>query len=450
MEYNKSLFIFRRDLRLEDNTGLTEALESSGSVVPCFIFDRRQVKDNEYKSRNAVQFMTESLSELDSGLKKKKSHLCLFHGIAEDVVKNLLENSIDAVFLNRDYTPFSRRRDKAISKACKKKGAAFHSFSDALLHEPGEVLKDDGTPYSVFSYFMKKARKKKVRNPARNRHGNYFQGKIKGENGFPGKTPANSNIYVNGGRSRALRVLRKIKQFRDYEKKRDYPALDATTGLSAHNKFGTISTREFYYAVAEELGKDHGLIDELYWRDFFTHVAWFFPRVFGHAFRPKYDKLKWSRSRKNFTAWCGGKTGFPIVDAGMRQLNRTGFMHNRARMVTASFLVKDLGIDWRKGEKYFATKLVDYDPAVNNGNWQWAASTGTDAQPYFRIFNPWSQQKRYDPDCAYIKKWIPELEGLGPKEIHNLKSEKNPSYPEPIVKHKKQAKKTKKRYKKIK
>ena len=250
------------------------------------------------------------------------------------------------------------------------------------------------------------------------------------------KSDYNDEIFARGGRKNAQKVLNRLADFNDYDTDRDIPAKEATTGLSAHNKFGTVSIREVYHAVTDALGSSHTIIRELYWRDFFSHVAFHFPHIFGHAFHKKYEQLEWENSRKKFKVWCDGKTGFPIVDAGMRQLNVTGFMHNRVRMIVASFLVKDLHIDWRWGEKYFAQNLVDYDPAVNNGNWQWAASTGCDAQPYFRIFNPWIQGKKFDLDCIYIKKWVPELRKYSAKDIHRLeKGGALDGYPEAIVDH---------------
>lgn len=216
---------------------------------------------------------------------------------------------------------------------------------------------------------------------------------------------------------------------------RNLPSLSGTTGLSAHHKFGTISIRESYWAVRSALGKSHTLVRELYWRDFFTHIGFHYPHVLSGCFHERYDTLKWENDEVKFKAWCQGRTGFPIVDAGMRELNITGFMHNRMRMITASFLVKDLHIDWRWGEKYFAQRLVDYDPLVNNGNWQWAASTGCDAQPYFRIFNPWLQQAKYDPKCLYIKQWVKELAGCTPKRIHRIQDNIPTEYVSPIVDH---------------
>ena len=222
---------------------------------------------------------------------------------------------------------------------------------------------------------------------------------------------------------------------KNYEQERDFPAIKGTSGLSAHHKFGTLSVREVFQRVKENLGLSHSLIRELFWRDFFTHIGFYFPRVFSGCFYQEYDAIQWENNQKKFKAWCQAETGFPLVDAGMRELLSTGFMHNRVRMVVASFLTKDLHIDWRWGEKYFAQHLVDYDPAVNNGNWQWAASTGCDAQPYFRIFNPWRQQERFDSDCKYIKKWLPELKNIPAKKIHRRTevSESLCGYPAPIV-----------------
>ena len=234
----------------------------------------------------------------------------------------------------------------------------------------------------------------------------------------------------------------------NYDEERNYPSLSATTGLSAYNKFGLCSVREFFYAVVDQFSEGHTLISELYWRDFFTHIGFHHPKVFGHCFHEKYEKLHWKNDESLFQCWCEGRTGFPIVDAGMRELNATGYMHNRVRMIVASFLCKDLHIDWRWGERYFAQKLIDYDPCVNNGNWQWAASTGCDAQPYFRIFNPWLQQKKFDKEALYIKKWIPNLNNLSSSSIHNLYKEKarqknSSDYPAPIVDHFVESKKAK-------
>lgn len=429
----KSIFVFRRDLRVEDNTALNQALKQS-EVLPCFIFDPRQVKDNEYKSERAVQFMVDSLEDLGEQLKRAGGKLHYFHGKPEEVVREL---DYDAVFVNMDYTPFSMKRDSAIKKACEEQGKKFFSFHDSLLNPPGTIKNGKGEPYQVFTYYHKKARELEVREPET------VKGKFLKEDCEEPFSLEKGDI--RGGREKALEILAGIQRLEDYEKTHDLPS-KKTSMLSPHNKFGTVSIREAYHSVSRELGEKHPLLRQLHWRDFFTQLAWSWPKVFGHAFKKKYDSLPWENDEDKFDAWRKGLTGFPIVDAGMREL-KTGFMHNRVRMIVGSFLVKDLHIDWRWGEKYFARMLVDYDPCVNNGNWQWVASTGADAQPYFRIFNPWSQQKRFDPDCEYIKTWVEELSGLSPKEIHGLEHERVEEYPKPMVDHKKESSKAKQSYK---
>ena len=457
--YSKSLFIFHRDLRLEDNSGFIQAAEQSTHVIPCFIFDPKQVDtSNPYRSMNAIQFMIESLQDLENQIKQMNGKLYLFYGQTSEIIKKIIDSEkIDAIFCNRDYTPFSIKRDEAIEKECIESQIDFKQYGDALLHEPEEIKTLNGTPYAIFTAFYKHAIKHfTIKKPAKASSFTFYSKPIQDE-----QTPKiytqclpveNKNIAVSGGRAKALAILKNLGSFASYTKERDYPGLSATTYLSAHNKFGTVSIREVYWAITNELGNGHQLLRELYWRDFFTHVAYYSPFVFEHAFKTKYDKLSWSDDEKVFKAWCDGKTGFPIVDAGMRELNETGFMHNRVRMIVGSFLVKDLHINWQWGEQYFAQKLVDYDPAVNNGNWQWVASTGCDAQPYFRIFNPWLQQKKFDLECEYIKKWLPELKTLKPSIIHTwYKSDNllNIDYPKPIVDHSKETQKTKALYKKV-
>jgi len=448
--YPLALHIFRRDLRLYDNTALMEALKLSKYVIPCFIFDKRQIEDNDYKSDNCIQFMAHSLQELDNELKKKNGKLYLFYGISEEVIVKLLTQlKIKAIFINRDYTPFSKKRDEKIEKICHDFNIDFQCYADALLHEPEEVMKSNHQPYHVFTYFLKSALQLPIRVPQNKSLENYYQKSIFLEDkSVLAKLlqKNNPNIFVKGGRIEALLLLKQMKNLHNYQEIRNIPAIHGTTQLSAHNKFGTLSIREFYYAIVKNFGKKHTLINELHWRDFFTHVAFHYPHVFGEAFYSKYKNIKWHDNEKHFRDWCKGLTGFPIVDAGMRELNTTGYMHNRVRMIVASFLTKDLHIDWRRGEKYFAQKLIDYDPAVNNGNWQWVASTGCDAQPYFRIFNPWLQQQKYDPDCLYIKRWIPELAMLTSKTIHSLNKMKNQlriNYPVAIVDHTTESQKAK-------
>lgn len=452
-QHKLALHIFRRDLRTQDNTALIQALKNSERVIPCFIFDTRQVKYNVYKSQNSIQFMLHSLDELNDDLIEHQGKLYFFYGKSEEVVLSLLEHlPIDAIFMNRDYTVFSRKRDEQIYKICMNKQIKFYAHADALLTEPEEVHKKNGEPYTIFTPFYKTAQMFRVENAQQNKHTNYYTKKIPFEVSLMWELipSPNPNILVKGGRREGLNLLKRISHLKNYEHSRNVPSEAGTSLLSAHNKFGTISIREFYDRVEKIFDRKHTLITELYWRDFFTHIAFHFPHVFSGAFHKKYDQLHWNNDKKMFQAWCQGVTGFPIVDAGMRQLNTCGYMHNRLRMITASFLVKDLHIDWRWGEQYFAQKLVDYDPSLNNGNWQWAASTGCDAQPYFRIFNPWLQQKKFDTECAYIKRWVKELENIDPKIIHHLEKKSLKSiYAKPLVDHKVQASITKSFYKKI-
>lgn len=418
-KFQKSLFIFRRDLRLEDNTGLIFALKSSEVVIPAFIFTPEQIDENPFRSDHCLKFMIDSLKDLEHQLKEKGAKLFLFKGHPEEVVRECIQKlHIDALIVNRDYTPYSIQRDKKLAQVCQKAGIPFQSFDDALLHPPEETTKKDGKPYTVFTPYFHNASKLEVLPPAQNRFSNYFHGQIPFAKGsYPKVTVENAMI---GGRSEALKN---------------------PSHLSPYLKFTLCSPREVYAAIRHDTEK----LRSLYWRDFFTGIAFFFPHVFKSAFRPKFDALQWSDDKQAFKRWCEGSTGFPIVDAAMREMNQTGFMPNRFRMITASFLVKDLHINWQWGEKYFAQKLIDYDPAVNNGNWQWAASTGCDAQPYFRIFNPWSQQKKFDPDCTYIKTWIPELRDVPSKAIHAWTGNKD--YPAPMVDHAEAAKEALRLYK---
>lgn len=433
--FEKTLFIFRRDLRVVDNTGLIAALNNSKLVIPCFIFTPEQIEKNPYRSDKCLQFMLECLEDLEDQLKKAEGKLYFFHGEPEEIVAKCVRDlEIDAVFVNQDYTPYSIRRDKKIESVCKKNKVEFRSHHDALLHEPEETLKADGKPYAVFTPYYRNASRLKVPKPQKTTKTNFYKKSIPfATDKFP-KT--GEKTLIKGGRKEGLKLLSRIGKV-DY-KKRDFPAEEmGTSHLSPYLKFTVISPREAYHQISH-----NEIIRSLYWRDFFTHLAYFFPHVFGSSFHKKYDKIKWDSKGSNFKRWCEGKTGFPIVDAGMRELNATGLMHNRVRMIAASFLVKDLHIDWREGEKYFAQHLIDYDPAVNNGNWQWVASTGADAQPYFRVFNPWIQQKKFDPDCVYIKKWLPELKQASNEEIHEGKAS------DPILDHSKEAKTAIERYRK--
>ncbi|NLE64882.1 MAG: deoxyribodipyrimidine photo-lyase [Elusimicrobia bacterium] len=429
--YSRSLFIFRRDLRIEDNTALHAALTSSREVIACFILDPRQIKNNPYRGEPALAFMARALEGLAGVIRDRGGCLNILKGRPAAVLEQVCAlQKIEAVFFNRDYTPFSVARDLALEKACQKLGVFCRSFDDALLCPPGSVMKASGGPYTVFTPFFRKACSLQI--PAVKSLSSWSFSKKCLDISVP-----LSLASSEGGRGDAIRILNDISRFRRYDYEHDLPALEGTTRLSAHLKFGTVSVREVYHRVRKKLGREHPIIRQLYWRDFFTHIAYHFPHVFGGAFYPEYDTIPWKGTEAMFKAWCEGRTGFPIVDAGMRELNATGFMHNRARMITASFLVKDLHADWRRGERYFATRLRDYDPAVNNGNWQWVASTGCDHQPYFRVFNPRRQQERFDPDAVYIRRWVPELTGMSAEEIHGLSDGKTrvKGYPRPVISH---------------
>ena len=442
--YKKSIFIFRRDLRLEDNIGLINALKKSNEVFPVFIYDKNISKRRISQAR--WKFLNDSLLDLNNQLKKKKSQLNVFKGIPNKVIQKIIkENKIDAVFLNTDFSNYSQSRDEKIHSICKKQGITFSSYLDYLLHNPNEIKTNEGKPYTIYSHFVKKAKKTPVKKILNNLESNYSREAI---SEYAVENSLQEHVDT-AGRTSAIDILKNLKSFKDYYKTRNYPHLNKTTKLSAHNKFGTVSIREVYFAIKESLGSNHMLIGEIYWREFFNHVLYHFPWSANKSFKEKFQNISWSGSKEIFLAWKEGKTGFPIVDAGIKELNQTGFMHNRVRMIVASFLTKDLHVDWRMGERYFAQKLVDYDPAVNVGNWQWAASTGCDAVPYFRIFNPWLQQEKFDPECQYIKKWIPELAELLPSQIHQLWKEfpKKTKYVKPIVDHKIESAKTKEIFK---
>lgn len=441
-KFKRALFIFRRDLRLFDNTALRAACEQAEQVFACFIFDPRQVEEHPYRSLNALQFLVESLDDLARELEAAGGVLYIFKGVADQVAGDLMtELACDALFFNKDYTPFSQQRDQALLKVCADMGVAASAYDDALLNPPDKAVKDDGTAYSIFTPFYKKMLAREVAKPIALKQAVWYTKPIKQSvkkieavlDGFN-----NKHLAVRPGRAQGLKLLqRACAEQSQYLETRDM-LTEQTTHLSAHLKFGTLSVREVYAAFYKKFGLNAPLIRQLFWRDFFTTIAFHSPHVFGNSFNAAYDRVVWSQDRKRFQAWCDGQTGFPLVDAGMRELNATGFMHNRARMVVASFLTKDLHIDWRWGERYFASKLVDYDPAVNNGSWQWAASTGCDAQPYFRVFNPWLQQKKFDPQAEYIKRWVEALKVVPAQAIHALGSPKLPrpaGYPAPIVDH---------------
>ena len=430
----KTLFIFRRDLRTYDNTSLNMIRNEypKSEILPIFIFNKKQINENEnkYYSKNAAQFLFESLEELDF---MNYYYTDNEISILDELYKKF---KFDVISYNKDYTPYAKKRDNDINIWATNKKIEIIAAEDYTLHNMGEITKDNKEPYLKFTPFYKKSILKKPRSLITNKTFNFIKDdkslSLSSLNSIRPKP--NKFILVNGGRKNALVILEKLKsgKFDNYDNERDYPFLDKTTKLSAYIKFGCISIREIYYT----LPITHGIIRELYWHDFYAIITNYFPYVLnGQSFIKKYENIKWNINNDLLEKWKNGLTGFPLIDAAMRQLKICGWMHNRCRMVVASFLVKNLLIDWRKGEQHFAKSLVDYDPSSNNGGWQWCASTGTDSQPYFRIFSPTLQMKKFDNNCDYIKKWIPELKDISNKIILNweLKQYPNINYPKPII-----------------
>lgn len=455
-----SIFIFRRDLRLNDNLGLINLINNEENIIPIFIFTPKQVSKNSFKSYNCIEFMIQSLKDLDVSLKKYNSKLNLYYGEDIDVILEINKSKkINKVYTNTDYTPFAVKRDEILKNKLKENDIDLNYFHDICLFEPGTVKNKTDGIYQKFTPFYKSLINKKVPSPTKI---SYNKLKKKGIDIDNNKylidwdeankffKSSNTNLNTIGGRKNAKSILKKIKQWSNYDNEHDDLNFQ-TTFLSAYLKFGCISIRETYHTLKDTFGKNDPILRQLFWREFYYHLGYSFPHVIGASLKEDYDKIKWSDDNRTFKAWTKGETGFPVVDACMKQLNTTGYMHNRGRLIVASFLVKNLLHDWRKGEKYFATKLVDYDPLVNNGNWQWVAGTGADSQPYFRIFNPWTQGKKFDKDCKYIKKWIPELKNIPNKEIHEWDANHHKYkdvYIGPIIDYKSSRTKTLNAYKK--
>ncbi|MFP3590453.1 cryptochrome/photolyase family protein [Chryseobacterium sp. SIMBA_038] len=398
-----NIFWFRRDLRLEDNYGLYEALQSGVKVLPIFIFDREILDQLSDKKDKRVDYIHQALTEINQKLKEHGSGLKTFYGKPSDIFEKLTEEfDIDTVFCNRDYEPQAIKRDKKIAEFLTKKEIKFSSHKDQVIFEENDILKSDQTPYTIFTPYSKKWKENINKIEIEN-----F--KIDFKNFLPVKTPENILSLKEIGFEKTEFEFSKpsldSKIIDTYDKNRDFPALDHTTHLGIALRFGTISVRK---CVKFAQKHNEVWLSELIWREFFMQILFHFPHVVTQCFKKKYENIQWRNNEDEFKAWCEGNTGYPIVDAGMRQLNQTGFMHNRVRMVVASFLTKHLLIDWRWGEAYFAEKLLDYDLSANNGNWQWAAGCGCDAAPYFRIFNPEEQTKKFDKDLKYIKKWLPQ------------------------------------------
>lgn len=414
-----SIFWFRRDLRLNDNVGFLETLKSGNPVMPIFIFDKNILEELPKKDAR-VTFIHETLQEIRIELQEKyDSSIALYFDTPINVFNSLVkEYDIQTVFTNRDYEPYAKDRDQEVSTYLSSKKIEFKTFKDQVVFEKDEVVKDDGAPYVVYTPYMKKWKE----------HFNKNEVILKNLQGHFDKLIKNTrlpqlNLTDIGFEKSTIDVKKydiSTTILDNYNKSRDFPAQNGTSNISVHLRFGTISIRQAIQRAIE--AKDDTFWNELIWREFFMQILWHFPKTTHNAFRKKYDAIKWRNNEMEFQKWCEGKTGYPLVDAGMRQLNKTGYMHNRVRMVVASFLCKHLLIDWRWGEAYFAEKLLDYELSSNVGNWQWAAGSGVDAAPYFRIFNPTTQIKKFDKDLKYINTWVKDLNEL--------------TYPAPIVDHK--------------
>lgn len=422
-------FWFRRDLRLHDNRGLQEALEAGLQVLPVFIFDTEILERVSAKNDARVTFIHSEIKRLKKETEELGSSIKVFHSTPIEAIKELLkEYEVAAVYANKDYEPETIERDKKIGEFLKENEVEYRLFKDHVIFEENEVLKDNDEPYTVFTPYSKKWKQALDENPVPR-----FASEEKLEGLMKIKPLQLPELKEMGFEKSELEIpSREVSDevIANYEKTRDFPAEEGTTRLGIHLRYGTVSIRGLVKR-AEDLSET--FLNELIWRDFYIAILWHFPHVVNSSFKKKYDSINWRNSEKEFERWCNGETGYPLVDAGMRELNETGFMHNRVRMVTASFLTKHLLIDWRWGEAYFAEKLLDYELASNNGNWQWAAGSGCDAAPYFRIFNPKNQQKRFDPKDKYVMKWVPEI---GMKR-----------YPEPVVDHKEARERALKRYK---
>ncbi|MCB0278996.1 MAG: deoxyribodipyrimidine photo-lyase [Calditrichaeota bacterium] len=411
-----SVIWFRRDLRLQDNAALHFALKSGKAVLPLFIFDTDILQ--HLKADDArVTFIHQRLQELNQELNKLGSSLLVKHGKPIDVWRDILTNySIQSVFCNRDYEPYAIQRDQDIKRLLQSRKIDFNQYKDHVIFEQDQVIKENGDPYTVYTPYSKRWLQRFHEIEIETFDCQSYQDNFLKNSS--NKVPDLADIAFTASSIKRPQ-LKLDDTLKSYDKTRDFPSLDSTSKLGIDLRFGTISVRS---AVSFAEKSNETFLKELIWREFFIQILYHFPQVQKQSFKAKYDRIPWLNDRNDFERWCQGRTGFPMVDAGMRELNATGYMHNRVRMITASFLCKHLLIDWRWGERYFAEKLFDYELASNNGNWQWAAGTGCDAAPYFRVFNPSEQLKKFDPDLKYIRKWIPEFDSL--------------DYPQPMIDHK--------------
>lgn len=417
MQDNPVYFWFRRDLRLNDNHGLFQALHSHKNVKCIFIFDTKILNRLEDKCDARVEFIHQQISLIQQKIKEFGSTLSVYHGDPTEIWQDLLtKEAIRGIYCNHDYEPNAIKRDESIQQIAASKQVPFYSFKDQVIFEKDEVLKDDGKPYTVFTPYSRKWKLK-------------FSQISNDE--FPSETLLDNLSKQNVSEILTLSDIgftatgiefpsaaTSLNLVKDYDKTRDFPAIKGTSRLGLHLRFGSISIRQLVNAYRTV---NETFLNELIWREFYQMILYHFPHVVNGAFRKEYDLIKWENNEAHFKLWCEGRTGYPIVDAGMRELNATGYMHNRVRMIVASFLTKHLLIDWRWGEAYFAQKLLDFDLSANNGGWQWAAGCGCDAAPYFRVFNPSLQTQKFDPSFEYVKKWVPEFQEL--------------NYSRPIVEH---------------
>ncbi|RYU97317.1 cryptochrome/photolyase family protein [Emticicia agri] len=418
MKQKVSIFWYRRDLRLEDNAGLYYALKGTYPVIPVFIFDCQILDKLDNKHDARVEFIHKTLKNLRQQLAGIGSSIMVKYGNPIEVWRDLMKTfDISEVYTNHDYEKYAIDRDRKVGELLNAEGIGFYTYKDQVIFEKNEILTGSKTPYTVFTPYSKKWKDQLNDFYIKSYPTElYFNNFLKTES-LPLPSLKDMGFFETGKNFPEKSIDEKTIE--DYDKLRDIPSIDGTSRLSVHLRFGTVSIRKL---VQKALSLNQIWLNELIWRDFYMNILWHFPHINNaKAFRKEYDEIVWRNNETEFQAWCEGKTGYPIVDAGMRELNETGFMHNRVRMITASFLVKHLLIDWKWGEAYFADKLLDYDFAANNGGWQWAAGSGCDAAPYFRIFNPTAQTQRFDPELKYIRRWVPEVSNF--------------DYPEPIVEH---------------
>ena len=423
-----TIFWFRRDLRLEDNAGLFHALNNDDEVLPIFIFDET-ILSQLPKDDARVTFIHQQLEKIQSELKKSKKSLAVFQGKPLEIYTKLIsENTVKSIYTNHDYEPYARKRDLELFHLFKENNIEFKTSKDQVIFEKNEVTKDDGTPYVVYTPYSNKWKENLKKINLIHYKSEDLLNKI-ALHSYPFLTLSDINFEPSTIKVTPFDISNDLID--NYEATRNFPALNKTSYLGIYLRFGAVSIRKMVEKALKS--NNETFLKELIWREFFMQILWHFPHTSTASFRPKYDAIKWENNEDFFRKWCVGKTGYPFVDAGMRELNATGHMHNRVRMIVASFLCKHLLIDWRWGETYFASRLLDYEQSSNVGNWQWAAGSGVDAAPYFRIFNPTEQVKKFDKELKYIKKWIPEYQTF--------------DYPEPIVDHKEAREKCLKVYK---